>query len=346
MDAAATVTFPAPMSSTIMTAVATPPSPNESQEGASTSAPQTSGPPLGVMALPPGPDRAAHGSAVLLSLPPELWHMILEYDVEAEDIISLRLVSRVYRQAADAVLPLVARRMFPEHANDAFIGDSLYAEALLASHRHSTPSPFMVLVARDGSNDTFDGKAVAAPQVPPPKISAEAISTQDADKGKGKEKETTDTQTPLTNLPSRAEWMVGSRRVLHTLHVRGRPWPFGLCSTCRRGLCKGCLKLKANISTPTEAWWWVEQNPVVQANRYSNAIFASDALFCAPCRDIQGQSADEIQKQYADTVFSYEQNERTAIPPPRPRSWPAARGSSSSKARLTLPASSEHSDGA
>ncbi len=210
------------------------------------------------------------------------------------DVLVLRGVSHVFRDVANAILPLIARRMLSDRVKDKHIADSLYAEALIAAHKLNVSSPFKILVARDGSDKRFDPKTIDAPQssgtthrsITRGKSKAKGHSLKSKQKGKAKE---APPEQPLVNLPTRAEWMVGSRRMLHTQHVNGRPWPFGLCSTCKKGTCKTCLELETDVSFPEEAWWRTSSGPRKRSEKYSNAIFAQDAMFCDGCMDEQGE---------------------------------------------------------
>ncbi len=206
-----------------------------------------------------------------LRLPAKVWARVLSYElpvlkgsIHYLQLTRMREICRALREIADDIMPLVARKMYPQHANDPRIDDGLFAEALIASHMLNVASPFQVLVARSGGSEAAHGTWLKQ-------------TAEETVKGAA--------ANPSEVLPSRKDWIVGSRRMLHDLHAQGRDWPFDLCHECGAGTCNRCHDSSDKLVVKTDAWWYRAPSSLRASSMqpYSNAIFGSDARFCEVC---------------------------------------------------------------
>ncbi len=200
-------------------------------------------------------------ASALLRTPLEIWLQIYGGKIELADLMQLRSISKTFWLVSERLMPHVARQMNPKHADDSRIDDPFFAEALIAAHRLNVRNPFEVMVARDGSLDPPSEEAHATPPNASSGPSGDASVT----------------------LPSRAQWIIGSRRLLHDLHMLGRSWMFRVCESCKIGACSSCRIQSNKIDRPISAWWFKTPERIAVSKHYSNAIMAYDAQFCARC---------------------------------------------------------------
>ncbi len=231
---------------------------------------------------PAAPSRERHGDptslsqgistdSAMLRIPIEIWLQILGDKFDFNDLIPLRSASKSLWALAERLTPTFARQLHPAHADDPRISDPFFAEALIAAHRLNVASPFEIMLARDGSI-------------------AQASSASKVNVGSGGEKGGASASTQvIVSLPSRADWIIGSRRLLHTAHVQGRQWMFKVCETCKIGTCSQCFKPAGALEPPVLTWWYEPPERVAASTSFSNAIFASDALFCGGCLSLGGE---------------------------------------------------------
>ncbi len=227
---------------------------------AATSPVETHGDPTSLLVGPPF-------HSIWLSVPLEIWTQIFDGEIQVTDLTLLRSVSKTLWTVADRLMPFVASRAHPEHAHDPRMADSFYAEIVIAAHRLNVHTPLNVLVKRDGSCDTADSQSSGKA-----KKASKAKEMQEEEK-----------------VPTRAEWIIGSRRVLHTVHANGRPWPFGVCGICKTGECRLCSNKCGKLQPVTDAWWCKESKARAAPTGWSKAIFGGDAFFCEPCKTKEGE---------------------------------------------------------
>ncbi len=218
----------------------------------------------------------------LLSLPLELWIHIFDGKVNVNDLLKLRAVCKALWRVSDRLMPHAARQMVPTHADDPRTDDPFFAEAVIAAHRLNVRTPFEVMIARDGSTSPPRGKwdAPAATEKikAPASISIPSGSAARPQPAGGNR---------TSELPHRANWIIGSRRMLHLMHVQGRTWMFQGCRSCNRGECVRCQQIVEKPSRLRNAWWYQAPKHDRHFEYYSNAILASDARFCKPCRAVE-----------------------------------------------------------
>ncbi len=221
--------------------------------------------------------QGADAASAVLRVPIEIWLHIFENNIKLDDLMRLRSTSKTFWVLAERAMPKIAREMHPAHADDPRIQDSFFAEALIAAHRLNVQDPFHIMIARDGSIDPPSGES---------HVRGGAGAADFADQGPGQVG-----PTAGVSLPSRVNWIIGSRRLLHEIHVKGRAWMFALCSSCKVGTCTRCQE-PSNALHPLRLWWYrVPKQVAKKAEPYSNAIYGSDAFACLPCSKDESESA-------------------------------------------------------
>ncbi len=247
--------------------------------------------PAALNALTPSTD--ADGGPFLLRMPVELWTHVFDEKIEVTDLTLLRSICKPLRVVAAQLMPHVARRTLPAHAEDPRVADPFFAEALIAAHRLNVASPYQVLVARDGGIEPPRDPAAPKPAAKEsrPTTKQSKLMTK---KGKPIARPAGSTSSSATSArtdapPSRKDWIIGSRRMLQQLHVRGRAWPFGICQSCKIGACARCLQPSGKLNKLDYVWWYRYPTQREGYHPYSNAISGNDALFCNPCASAESE---------------------------------------------------------
>ncbi len=262
--------------------------------------------PRETVAASPRLTKAGVGSP-LLCLPDELWPHIFGGETPVTQLTRLRKVCKSLYRIAGQLMPLVARELHPAHAKDPRVADPLFAEALIAAHQLNVASPYQVMVARDGTIDAppgnwetkaeeaADDASAASTRKGPTAGATSAAALTSINNGTLTFTSTAAPVSTADTLPSKQKWMIGSLRMLHLLHGRGRPWPFAVCSSCNIGTCARCRKRSNDLTLSPEIWW--ARAPVscrlftVDNKEYSNAILGKDACFCPMCTRYEGESS-------------------------------------------------------
>ncbi len=213
-------------------------------------------------------------NSILLRIPLEIWLHIFDGEIQVTDLTHLRSISKTFWAVAEGLIPHVAARMHPSHANDPQINDSFFAEALIAAHRLNVQSPLDTLLRRDGSLDSAiqDANWLGSQQEPSSSTAPNADSTVTSAETKR-----------ATAHPTRADWIIGSRRMLHLAYAQGRPSKFGICRTCNSGDCRLCLSRSDTLMHFESREG--EGRPATRASETlcSLAILGEDARFCRQC---------------------------------------------------------------
>ncbi len=215
-------------------------------------------------------------STALLRIPLEIWLHIFEGEIKVTDLTHLRSISKTFWAVAERLMPHVAARLHPSHADDPRINDAFFAEAVIAAHRLNVRSPFEVLVSRGGDTSIASGRPLAGPN------GASAI-TETSELADGSEIVSIAEADAIDKLPTRADWIIGSRRMLHTIYASGR----GGCSAYAEAAA-GEDAAAASVSSRTFTLWPTlggvgrprpAQYPLCTARLYSAPIriFASAA---------------------------------------------------------------------
>ncbi len=220
-------------------------------------------------------------NSILLRIPLEIWLHIFDDKIEVTDLTHLRTINRTFWVVTERLMPHVAARMHPSHANDPQINDSFFAEAVIAAHRLNVQSPLDTLLRRDGSLDS------ALPD-------ASWLVSQQGQHSSGPKADSTiasPDEKQAAAHPTRADWSIGSRRMLHLAEARGLPAKFGLCTTCKRGDCRVCLRRSGRLKQ-------VKMHPAMVGRPatgtslagFSRAIWGEDAFLCKECWYEHGES--------------------------------------------------------
>ncbi len=213
-------------------------------------------------------------NSILLRIPLEIWLHIFDGEIQVTDLTHLRSISKTFWAVAEGLMPHVAARMHPSHANDQQINDSFFAEALIAAHRLNVQSPLDTLLRRDSSLDSaLPGASwLVSPQGPSSSAPPNADTTVTS----------AETKQAATH-PTRADWIIGSRRMLHLAEARGRPAKFGICTTCKSGDCRLCLKRSDRLKKIEAGAQGTRPTTRGSSALFSRAILGEDALFCKEC---------------------------------------------------------------
>ncbi len=230
-------------------------------------------------------------SSALLQIPLEIWLHIFDDEIKITDLTHLRSISKTFWVVAKRLMPHVAARMHPSHANDPRINDSFFAEALIAAHRLNVQSPLAVLLRRDGSLDSAmpDANSLLSTQGHASTASNSERRADDADAQEG------------VAHPTRSDWIIGSRRTLHLAQVQGHPSQFGICTSCEEGECRLCLKCSNTLQQYVPSQSDRREGTRRATSQHSRAIFGSDGRFCTRCLKA-GESSSAALGRGANTI--------------------------------------------
>ncbi len=242
-------------------------------------------------------------SSALLRIPLEIWLHIFNGEIMIKDLTHLRSISKTFWAVAERLMPHVAARMHPAHANDPRIQDSFFAEALIAAHRLNVRTAADILVSRSDALEVANGER------PENDIDGPADAVKELEHRSGLAAE----NRSAAAMPTRAEWIIGSRRLLHRVQAAGRSWMFGVCASCNMGACGFCHKLKTDLGQyPDRRWAQVTKSH----GRYSNAIYGTDVRFCLGCKYLTGElrpPARVSPQAHPDTPFTQWSRRRPSL---------------------------------